>query len=605
MIIKKRYINTLAAVGIAMILMMPFVGCGTNKNIASGSTWEVTETTNLDSLTIAEGAIIKAPEGQQLTLTVDGVETGIKPGTYKGKIVLTPTENIPMTDNMHGVPYILRTGIYVDNGVIVPQKSVSAAVVGGTVTNTSATDVSITSIGENFNGIFVTGDSKSSYSIINPKINFTGNGGSDFAANGAALTSYGKADVTVNNASIITNGVIRTAVWVGGESTMHVNDSNIETGNPALPPGHKDQFTEGGHVMRNVPFMLGLTGTCRSTNLIDSGTAYYTNTHIKAQGWGALSTDASKDVKLYATKCLIETIESGYGAYALGGSVDTFSGCTFNVADMAVCGTGGDSVFTDGTVVNSRRLGIMYHGSGDITIDKGTVFNSKSTAIQLKAPGHNLIVDNAQINSENGIIVQVMANDDPNARGFSGGARGDAPAGGARGAAPAGGAPAGGPPAGGGTAARAARSSDVNATFRNVTLKGDIINGNTAECPVSVTFEKATITGAITTATVKHALGPNGEEITMKTPQFYKLIGEVTNTYSATDDKYGITVSLDADSKWVVDETSYLTSLTIANGASITAPEGYSVTMTVNGIKKTIGAGTYKGKIVLTVTQTA
>jgi len=62
-----------------------------------------------------------------------------------------------------------------------------------------------------------------------------------------------------------------------------------------------------------------------------------------------------------------------------------------------------------------------------------------------------------------------------------------------------------------------------------------------------------------------------------------------------------VKVSLYGDSTWVVDKTSYLNSLSIAKGAAITAPEGYSVTMTVNGVKKTIGAGTYKGKIVLTV----
>jgi hypothetical protein len=42
-------------------------------------------------LTIAEGAAIKAPEGKSLTMTIDGVETGIETGAYKGDIVLTVT----------------------------------------------------------------------------------------------------------------------------------------------------------------------------------------------------------------------------------------------------------------------------------------------------------------------------------------------------------------------------------------------------------------------------------------------------------------------------------------------------------------------------------
>jgi hypothetical protein len=607
MIKGKKVIKILVIIVAATMLMISFsaaegtaLAADTNKTLNPGSSWVINETTNLSSLTIA-GGTIKAAEGYSLTMTVDNVETAIKPGVYKGNIVLTLTTVAIKKDASHQTQFNLRTGIYLENGKYVPEKSVAAAVVGGTVTDTSIKDVKITSVGEEFNGIIATGDSKAFYSISNPVINLTGNGADDFAGIGAGIMSDGNADVTVSKASIITNGCARSAIFVGGSSTMHVNDSNIEVGSPALPEGYKDVFTEGGKYFFRVPFMLGLAGTCRATNIVDKVKAVeYTNTHIKAQGWGAMSIDGGDKTLLTATKCTIETIESGYGAYAIGGSVDKFSGCTFNVADMAMIGTGGSGVFTDGTVVNSRRFGVMFHGSGDLTIDKGSVFNTKSTVIQLKSPGHNIVVDNAKLNAENGIIIQVMPNDDPNARSSHSSAEsargGDAPAAGVEGTAPR-------PEGPTGTAVPPVVSSDVNATFRNATLKGDIINGNTVASPVNVTFEKATITGAITTATVINSIGPNGEEITMKTPQLYKLIGEVTNTYCATADKYGMTVSLDANSKWVVDKTSYLTGLTVAQGGAITAPKGYSVIMTVDGVKKTIGAGSYNGKIVLTVTK--
>jgi hypothetical protein len=87
MIIKKKFLKSLAGIGIATMLMMPFAGCGT-KVISSGYTWEVTETTNLKSLAIAEGASIKAPKGYSVIMMVDGVEKPIKAGAYKGKIVL-------------------------------------------------------------------------------------------------------------------------------------------------------------------------------------------------------------------------------------------------------------------------------------------------------------------------------------------------------------------------------------------------------------------------------------------------------------------------------------------------------------------------------------
>lgn len=142
----------------------------------------------------------------------------------------------------------------------------------------------------------------------------------------------------------------------------------------------------------------------------------------------------------------------------------------------------------------------------------------------------------------------------------------------------------------------------VTATFRQVSLDGDIVNSNTGESDVAVNFENSAITGAITTAIGTHAVGPNGEQLVMqdKTDLYY-LIGEETHEYCDTGEKYGVKVSLDAGSRWVVDKTSYITELTLAEGASITAAEGYNLTITVDGAEKPVKAGTYKGKIVLGV----
>ena len=62
-----------------------------------------------------------------------------------------------------------------------------------------------------------------------------------------------------------------------------------------------------------------------------------------------------------------------------------------------------------------------------------------------------------------------------------------------------------------------------------------------------------------------------------------------------------ISVILQDGAVWTVTGTGTITGLTIGEGSSINAPEGSSVTMTVNGVKRPIREGTYKGKIVLTV----
>ena len=107
-----------------------------------------------------------------------------------------------------------------------------------------------------------------------------------------------------------------------------------------------------------------------------------------------------------------------------------------------------------------------------------------------------------------------------------------------------------------------------------------------------LTFNSANITGVISASTAKHAKDTI-------TAEDYKLLGEVTNTPSAVVNN-GVIVSM-TGSTWTVTGASYLSSLTIGEGSSITAPEGKSVTMTVNGAAKPIKAGSYKGNIVLTV----
>jgi hypothetical protein len=565
------------------------------KAMDPGTTWTVEKTTRLNHLTIA-GGVIQAPEGYSLTMTVDGIETAIKPGAYRGDIVMTPTKIIRKEDPGHDLVFHLRTGIYLENGEFVPEKSVAAAVNGGAITGTAVSDVNITSVGEEFNGIIATGDEKVSYMISDPVISLTGDGADDFAGVGAAIMSDGAAVVTLNNASIHTNGCARSAIFVGGTSAMHVYDSTIEVGSPALPEDYKDVWTEGGKRFFRVPFMLGLSGTCRATNIVDKvkETTYY-NTTIRAQGWGALSIDGGDNTQLTVTKSIIETVESGYGAYAIGGSVDKFSNCIFNVADMALIGAGGDGIFTDGTIVNSRRFGVMLHGAGDITIDKGSMFNTRSTALQIKGCGSNIVADNAELKAGNGIIIQTMPNDDPMSRAAA-----------SRAAEGGGGAPTeeafaeadGGMP-------QAPRSNDVNAVFSNMTLEGDMVNGNTESGALTVSLKNATLTGAVTTATVDFALGPDGEEITMQTPHLYQLIGEVKNSYCETGNAHGAEVSVDADSKWIVDKTSYLTRLDIAKKGTVKAPEGYSIVMTVDGKETRLKKGSYEGNIVLEVVKGA
>lgn len=61
---------------------------GISASFNKNSTWTITNDSYLGSLTITEGANIKAPEGYKIEMTVDGVKTEIVAGTYTGKVIL-------------------------------------------------------------------------------------------------------------------------------------------------------------------------------------------------------------------------------------------------------------------------------------------------------------------------------------------------------------------------------------------------------------------------------------------------------------------------------------------------------------------------------------
>ena len=492
------------------------------------------------SITIASGATLTATTGKSLTMTVNGIETPISAGTYTGTVVLTLTENIPVSSTY------FRTAIYIEDGIYIAAKSVSAAVPEGTVTDTMAENVHITSVGEDFNGIYVTNSDSSTtpynYTIDNPVINFTGNGGNDFIGYGAGIVSFGYANLIVNSANIITNGVIRGTICAGGHSTMTVNNSTLRTAFPSLPS------TIIG--MMSPPAGLGITGTCRSTLVVGNGTVNYNHCTITAEAWGALSTDSVSNVRLNATDSTINVNESGYGSYSIGNCITTFTHCIFNVADQALimADEAASGVLRD-TIVNSGRFGVMAHGGnvGTLTIDQDSVFNTTKTAILVKSASPAINVTDSTFNPVNGIVLQAMVNDDPMAT--PGGA-------------------------------------SFTATFTGSTLNGDIVNSMTSKGDINVILDNmTTITGAITTAT---AVAATPTDAPADEP--YWSYGSITNTYIATANSYAVTVALEDGATWIVNQTSYLPAISgksvlAVDGTSvIKASPGHTVILYVNGV---------------------
>lgn len=561
---------------------------------------EIGSVTHLRSLAIGQGARLTAPPGYTLTLVVNNVETDIAPGTYKGDVVLVPTQDVTIrfTDMGANQTNAFRSAVYIDNGVYVASKSVPQ--VAGSpgadkLSNDFAKGVSIASHGKEFNGIIVTGNSR--FSISNLSVNEIGNGRNDFDGLGSAIKVDGRSNVTIDHARIRNKGVTRTAIWVGDHATATINDSDIEVADGTLPADYSWSWlnpAQSKDVMLETPWMLGIRGNNRATLVVDSGTVHYNRTHIRAEAWGALSTDDPKgEIQLTATDCRIETTRSGYGAYSVGNTLDTFSHTRFDVADYGAILASGSAVFTDASVVNSRRIGVLAHGgaSGSLTIDKGSVFNTAKAVIQLKSSSPDILVDGARLHSKSGVILEAFVNDDPD----NGGSGPPPPPSGASGdSSP--------PPPQVSTGRYNAphATKDIEARFANVNLTGDFINALTSQSNLNLHLLHARIRGAITTATATHATGPRGEKLVMQdAPDLYYLIGEMIETYAPSADAHGVQLDLDATSRWEVTKTSYLNSLTLAPGSQVTAPKGAYLKFTVNGIATPLEPGHYRGQLTL------
>ncbi|MCC7462270.1 MAG: hypothetical protein IT480_07390 [Gammaproteobacteria bacterium] len=661
-----------ALAGLAALLLATGAwadGGGAAQTVAAGATWTVTQATQLTSLDIAPGATVAANGGRSLTLTVNGVETALAPGHYVGDVRLTPTEAnvVKFGAGMPGgaeLTHHFRQAVYLDASGLVEGKSVLSASGKARLANGVLAGARVRSIGENFNGIYVAGGQ---YTLAAPSVDFTGNGGNDFAGYGAALMSIGKdTTLVVDRARVRTHGAIRTAVIADGGSNLIVKNSDIAARNGVLPADYVSNVSPGK--MKDAPWMLGVVGNCRATNLLGNDTnATYINSSIAAEGWGVLSIDSSRNTHLTTINSRITiTGTSGYGSYAIGDSLNAFYGSTFNVPDYGVIITGGNAIFGASTpatlqrlnaelklglgakeltsirqrptVLRSKRFGVMWHGDGSVKVGDDTVFDTGLTSFLVKGASAKISLDGtggAKLRAGNGVIVQVIDNDDPGpgmvdgvmvnngvyhepttaaekipdfdvtqahatdvvttltgitlAGDFYNAIRGGATTGGAPegmgtlpggpgGGAPSGpgGPPGGGPGAGEGGPPPGMMMGGPKPASRNLIVK----------------LANSQLSGVISASTAKHAKDAIGAAD-------YKLLGVVTNTPAAAINN-GALVELD-HSTWTVTDTSYLTSLTIGADSRVVAPKGRALVLKVNGQVQPLTAGTYRGNVVLEV----
>ena len=151
---------------------------------------------------------------------------------------------------------------------------------------------------------------------------------------------------------------------------------------------------------------------------------YYNGTEhtIIGDGWAALSTDGSQGyVKLEANNCKVQTILSGYGAYADGMCHDFFNNCDFDVADQAGIMAGEcDMTFNDCTAVCGSYFAHIHCVMG-MPAEVGTlkvkdcVINTGKDAVSIRSQNAIVDIERSDIIADNGVLVHSIVNTDPNA----------------------------------------------------------------------------------------------------------------------------------------------------------------------------------------------
>ena len=595
------------------------------------STWLVKETTRLSELTICERAVIKAPEGKHLTLTVNGIGKNIKPGTYKGDVVLSVTDNYLMTPHAlmrsNQISRNFRTAILIDNGRVVPEKGTPAIVYGGEVTDTKTEGIYIASEEESFNGIVIAGDTE--YTINNVKMDLDGFGDNDFIGVGAGVTAIDNSRVTINNSEFNMSGVTRCAVHVGGDSVVTLNNCKLFNHSP-------DTDWLGGF-----SWQVGFKGSNRLAQLTDNATVYYNNCTLRTNGWGVLSIDGTdKHVKMYVKDSTLELSgprAHGYGAFCIGANEVTFDHSTIDVNGypMMVMGMGGENrpSIINGSLIKGRRFGafVVSDKNSIFTIKDSTFQTDKSTLV-IKGSATTINIDSTAMDAKNGVIVQLMDTDESgmNVTEYR------VPVGVVDVALP------------DRDLTTASPTEDVNINIANSKIRGNFFNSTTnirayknsatggmgrfhdtvvgvAQLPAQAAAPAGTAPAAEGTGAPgggNDLRGPKNlglnftnvrvEGIISSASQAYREgltvissdnrdeLSNITQTAAETVNN-GVIVSLDKDSEWVVTGTSYITSLTIEKGAEVRAPEGKGLTMLVDGKKTRISAGRYTGKIQMVV----
>lgn len=595
-----------------------------SKVIEKDVPWRIEETTHLCNLIIKEDAEILPPEGKYIILTVNGIGKQLKPGIYRGDVVVSVSDVYRMPPHslmrFNQISKDFHQGAVICDQQVIANQGVPAILQGGTLTGTEANDIYIASEEESFNGILITGEGE--YTINNAQMDFEGIGANDFMGVGAGVACIDRAKVILNNCRFHLSGVTRCAVHVGGESEVTIRHCTLINMSP------ESDF------LGEFSWAVGFRGTNRLAQLCDSAKVRYENCTLLTNGWGILSIDGTEEpVEMIVKDSTLELFgprAHGYGAFCIGDNHIVFDHVTARVFGypMLLMGMEGEgrAEIINGSEIEGRRFGAMViDDDNSVFTIRDSAFHTEKSALVIKGSATLIRIENTTMASRNGVLVQLMDPDESgmDVQDFK--------------------IPVGvvDVPLSDRDLTFVSATEDVTIEIAHCSLKGNIFNSTTNirayrlsdkgglgrfhdlligplpphPGPTSImerhngddlkgpknlglTFTDVKLEGVISSATQAYREGLNYIDEVNRDE-----LSNITQTAAPTVNN-GVVLSLDASSVWTVTGTSYLSALTIADGARIIASSGKRVTFFVNGAEMEIKQGSYYGKLVLFVDPT-
>jgi hypothetical protein len=398
MLKRERYAITLVVIGSALLLVMffsAFAGNSSQKTMIKGVVLEKFEQPvmqNWDPAAMMEGrggAPTGGPGG-----AAGGREgaPGDLPGGPGGRGGVQPTP-----------------AIYIDNGAYAANKSKASVVSKGEIKDSYASNVQIAAKEDSVGGVYVKG-TKSQFTLTGANIELAGTvGGLGGPGSGAISDDHGT--LIIRNANIVTNGESRSATAAENYSTLIVNNSTlIAHGVPFTP-----DITNTGQKKQ-----LEVDGNARAHVTMSNSESYFNNSTIIADGWGALSTDASGGyVYVEANHCDIQTIKHGYGTYADHYCIVSLNNSKVTTAAHTAVVDKNGKVYLNNVDATAGKYCALIHNSGmPVSVVgtfrvKGGRIETADAAVLVKSTNTDIIFDGTKLVSKKGILIKSQLSDDP------------------------------------------------------------------------------------------------------------------------------------------------------------------------------------------------